>query len=148
MSKIVGASSMISVFEKPKFRDLANALGGSEKEHLARGLMEFLHGFQEMGFQMMCDVLGAYKLAKWPLLTVCQEYYNPSVEIFIKPTTVKGVINYFELSGLQYSPKPTYAFYTAYRSEINAMKLLVDESLRADNAAFCGFLMMAMETSD
>ena len=145
MSKIVSASSMVSVFEKPKFRELVKSLSGGEKEQLSRGLMEFLHGFQEMGFMMMRDILGAYKLAKWTLITVCPEYYNPSEEIFIKPTTVKGVIGYFELTGLQYSPKPTYAFYTAYRKEINAMKQHVDESLRADNAAFCGFLLMALK---
>jgi len=95
----------------------------------------------------MSDLLSEYRLAKWPLITVCPIYYRPSVEVFIKPTTVKGVIGYFELEGLKYSPNPTYGFYKAYREQINLMKKELDISLQFDNAAFCGFLMMSLENS-
>lgn len=147
ISKIVSRSSMISIFEKPKFRDLINAINDIEKELLSQGLKEFLHGDQEFGFKLMSDLLSEYKAAKWPLLTACPIYYRPSVEVFIKPTTAKGVIDYFELEGLKYSPKPTFEFYKAYREQINQLKKAVNPSLQVDNAAFCGFLMMSMESS-
>lgn len=145
MVKIVSHSSMVSVFEKPKFRDLIKAIGDSEKECLSHGLKEFLHGDQGGGFGLMCDLLNEYKLAKWPLLTVCPFYYSPDAEVFIKPTTVKGVIEYFELEGLKYSPKPTFEFYQAYREQINRMKQHVTSLMPVDNGAFCGFLMMSID---
>ncbi|WP_291299900.1 hypothetical protein [Desulfosporosinus sp. BICA1-9] len=43
MSKIVSRSSMVSLFEKPKFRDLVKAMSDNEKERLSHGLKEFLH---------------------------------------------------------------------------------------------------------
>lgn len=147
MGKVIGQSSMVSVFEKPKFRDLVKGLIQSEKERLSHGLREFLHGNQEFGFVLMTELLQEYKLAKWPLLTVCGVYYRPDVEVFIKPTTAKNVIEFFGLEGLKYSPKPTFEFYRAYREQINAMKAQVDASLQVDNAAFCGFLMMTMENA-
>ena len=142
MAKIIGQSSMISVFEKPKFRDLAKMMSDGEKVHLAHGLKEFLHGNQEIGFTLMADLLGSYKLAKWPLLTICSVYYRPNEEAFIKPTTVKSIIAYFELEGLRYSPKPSYDFYRAYREQLLRIKELADTTLQADNAAFSAFLML------
>ena len=147
MSKIISQSSMVSIFEKPKFRDLVKVLSESEKESLSVGLKEFLHGNQAFGFELMKGLLNQYKLAKWPLITVCPAYYRRGVEVFIKPTTVKGIIEYFELEGLKYSPTPTYEFYKAYREQINLIKKEVDASLQPDNAAFCGFLMISMENS-
>lgn len=145
VSRIVSQSSLISVFEKPKFRELVNALSSREREQLADGLQAFLHGDQERGFAQMVSLLAEYKLAKWPLLTVCPTYYHPNYEVFIKPTTAKRVIEYFQLADLVYSPRPTFAFYQAYRQQINQMKALLGAELPADNAAFCGFLMMAVE---
>lgn len=149
IDKVVSQSSLVSVFEKPKFRELAGALNGPERQQLAAGLREWLHGDQEQGFSQMASLLAAYKLAKWPLLTVCPTYYRPEYEAFIKPTTAKRVIEYFELQGLRYSSSPTFAFYQAYRERINQMKeILRGEGLPADNAAFCGFLLMAIESDD
>lgn len=145
MSKIISQSSMVSIFEKPKFRDIIKVISDNEKELLSHGLKEFLHGDQGFGFKLMSGLLNEYKIAKWPLLTVCPVYYRPSVEVFIKPTTVKGVIEYFELEGLKYSPKPTFEFYAAYREQINQMKHEVAATLQVNNAAFCGFLMMSIE---
>jgi len=145
MAKIVSQSSMVSIFEKPKFRDVAAAMGEYEKEELAGGLKEFFYGNQEGGFEQLADVLGRYKLAKWPLLTVCPVYFKPGVEVFVKPTTAKGVIEHFELEGLKYKPAPTFEFYRGYRDAINRMKKEVDPSLGFDNAAFCGFLLMSLE---
>lgn len=148
IQKIVSQSSLISIFEKPKFKDLVNALNDAEKERLSGGLKEFLYGNQEFGFVLMSELLSEYKLAKWPLMTVCPIYFNPSVEVFIKPTTAKGIIQYFELEGLKYNSKPTFKFYEAYREQINSMKKEVNTALHHDNAAFCGFLMMAMENTE
>lgn len=147
MKKIISQSSLVSLFEKPKFRDLVKGMGENEKVRLSLGLKEFLHGDQKFGFELMLGLLSEYELAKWPLLTVCPAYYRPNVEVFIKPTTVKGVIEYFELEGLKYSSNPTFQFYCAYRDQINQMKKEVDDSPQSDNAAFCGFLMMSLENN-
>lgn len=143
--KIVSQSSLVSMFEKPKFKDLVKIMSEDEKERLAHGLKEFLHGNQKFGFELMSDLLNEYKLCKWPLLTVCPNYYRPGVEVLVKPTTAKWIIENFELEGLKYSPKPTFEFYKAYREQINEMKKEVAASLQSDNAAFCGFIMMSMK---
>lgn len=145
MIKVISRSSVISVFEKPKFRDFAHSLPPKDKKLLASGLEELLHGKEQQGFEIMLDVLKSGKLAKWSLMTNCQTYYRPQVDIFIKPTTVKGVIEFFELKDLQYKPTPTWAFYDAYRSAFNEMKSKVNAALSPTNAAFSGFLMISME---
>ena len=145
MIKVVSQSSLVSVFEKPKFRDAVRSMNDAEKAHLSQGLKEFLHGDQTMGFSLLTGLLQEYKIAKWPVLTVFSVYYRPADEVFIKPTTAKGIIAHFELSGLKYSAQPTFEFYQAYRQQILLMKQAVSEILRVDNAAFCGFLMMALE---
>lgn len=145
MGKIIAQSTLISVFEKPKFRDVVKVLSDGEKEHLAHGLKEFLHGDQAFGFELMTGLLSEYKLAKWPLLTIFPVYYRPYEEVFIKPTAAKGIIEYFELTGIKYSPNPSFAFYKSFREQIIEMRGQVPASLQTDNAAFCGFLMMAME---
>ncbi len=94
---------------------------------------------------MMLDVLKDGKLAKWSLITIIPIYFRPQIEIFVKPTTAKGVIERFELKSLHYKPAPTWAFYKEYRTIINEMKSNVDPSLAPNNAAFSGFLMMSLE---
>jgi len=144
MIKVVSRSSMVSLFEKPKFRDFANSLPPKSKQLLASGLEEILHGKEQQGFETMLEVLKSGKLAKWSLMTICQAYFRPEFDVLVKPTTAKGVIEYFELKDLQYKPIPSWAFYDAYRSAINEMKSRVDASLSPSNAAFSGFLMMTM----
>jgi hypothetical protein len=145
IQKIVAGSSMVSVFEKVKFKDIVKDMTDDEKYQLSASMKELLHGDQEKGFNQMIDFLQKYKMAKWTILTVCLLYSNPSEEVFIKPTTTKGLIKYFELEGVEYKPQPSYEFYREYRRQINEIKEEIDESLRVDNAGFCGFLMMAME---
>ena len=145
IGSIVKKSSLVSVFEKVKFRDLLPVFNQSEKERLSQGLREFLHGEQELGFALMTGLLEEYKMAKWPILTVCPYYFRPNVEVLIKPTTVKGTIEYFELEGVKYSPRPNFEFYSGYRDQINQMKKALGLSADSDNGAFCGFLMMAIE---
>ncbi len=73
-------------------------------------------------------------------------YFRPQIEVFVKPTTAKGVIKFFELESLQYKPTPTWAFYEEYRAVINAMKSKADACLAPSNAAFTEFLMMSLES--
>jgi len=145
MIKLVNSSSMVSLFEKPKFRDFANGLDKDRKNLIVHGVKEILHGNEESGFDILVDMLKEDKLAKWTLLTVIPAYFSPNKEVFVKPTTTKNVIKYFELEDLVYKPLPSYTFYTRYRQEINGMKEKVSDLLSPNNAAFSGFLMMVME---
>ena len=148
MVKMVSRSSLISLFEKPRFRDSVRIMSHSEKDLLTTGLEEFLHGKQEAGFELMTEALAQWKLAKWSLLTVIPNYYRPEHEVMVKPTTAKGVIDYFELKGLTYSPRPNWDFYQKFRDEIENMKASVDPLLSPSNAAFLGFLMMSFKDAN
>jgi len=141
MIKVVTRSSLVSVFEKPKFRDFVRLLPSEDKQRLTKGLEELLHGNEQSGFEAVLEVLKSGKLAKWSLMTICQAYYRPKFDVFVKPTTVKGIIETFELKNLQYKSAPTWAFYNEYRATINEMKTKVDASLSPYNVAFSGFLM-------
>ncbi len=142
MIKVISRSSMVSLFEKPKLRDWVKGMTHDERESYAYALKDMLHGDQEYGFNIMGDLLRPARLAKWSLMTIIPNYYAPLDEVFVKPTTAKGVIKYFELKDLEYKPTPSYEFYLKYRSQIIEMRALVDDSLKPNNAAFCGFLMM------
>tara|TARA_B110000263_G_scaffold34446_1_gene26163 strand:- start:922 stop:1548 length:627 start_codon:yes stop_codon:yes gene_type:complete len=144
MIKVVSRSSMVSIFEKPKFKNFANDLTPKEKNALVAGLKDQLHGNQKKGFEKIVDLLRIQKLAKWPLISICPVYFSPHDEVFVKPTTAKGVIAYFELENLQYRPQPSWEFYEFYRATINEMKTKVDPSLSPSSAAFSGFLMMSV----
>ena len=142
--KMVSKSSMVSMFEKPKFRDCVAAMPFDEAEALAKGFRALLHGSQQKGFEQLVDLLAPYKLAKWSLITAIPNYYYPHKEVFIKPTTVKGAIRQFELKDLIYKPQPYWQFYIEYRKQFLQMKSLTDPSLSPTNAAFGGFLMMSI----
>ncbi len=113
MVTTVSRSSMVSMFEKPKFRDFAKVLHDTEKEALASTLYEQLHGDQAKGFEAMVSMLQINKLARWTLLSVIPFYYNPEVEVFVKPMTTKGIIAQLELD-LNYKPLPSWTFYKQY----------------------------------
>jgi len=144
MSKVIGRSSMVSMFEKPKFKELMSTLNEKELQSLTDGLKAFLHGNQKKGFEAMVEVLRPAKLAKWSLMTILPNYYYPNDEVFVKPTTAKGVIQYFELEDLEYKPTPTWNFYERYRNSFLEMKAAVNRSVAPNNASFGGFLMMSM----
>ncbi len=143
--KVVTNSSMVSVFEKMKFRDLIKEFDDFQKHELLGSIFELIHGDEEEGFNRLVGLLDFYKLAKWPLISVWRAYYKPHYDVFIKPTTVKKVIKHLEINDIIYSPKPTYEFYKRYREHINEMKELVDERLKVSNPAFSGFLMMTIQ---
>jgi len=142
--KIISRSSITSVYEKTRFRDFAETLFPEERDLLTSGLKELLHGSEQVGFEKVLDLLKSRKLAKWPLMTVCQSYFHPQRDVFVKPTTVKGIIEYFELKHLQYKPTPSWAFYDAYRTSLHEMKSRVDPSLSPSNLAFSWFLLLSL----
>ena len=144
MVKVMGRSSITSVFEKAKFKNFANSLSSDEREFLSTGLNQLLHENEQIGFEMILDILKSRKQAKWTLMTICQTYFHPQRDVFIKPTTVKGVIQHFELEHLHYHPTPTWVFYENYRSVFHEMKSKVDSSLCPTNPAFSGFLWMTV----
>jgi hypothetical protein len=141
--KVVSRSSMISMFEKPRFRDYVNGLAREDRKLLVAGYKRLLHGNRERGFNDVLDVLTEGKLAKWSLMTIHLHHLRPQQDVFVKPTTTKNVIRQFELMDLEYRPRPSWAFYERYRSVIDEMKAAVDPSLSPNNAAFTGFLMMS-----
>lgn len=142
ITRIVSRSSMVSMFEKPKFRDYVNGLARSDREVLIAGYKSMLHGSQKKGFEQVLAVLSEGKLARWSLMSIVAHHYRPQRDVFVKPTTTKNVIRHFELEGLEYKPRPSWAFYQGYREAIDTMKAKVHPSLSPNNAAFTGFLMM------
>jgi hypothetical protein len=144
MVKVVSRSSMVSLFEKPRFRDFVKALDEHEKAFLVNALRDMLHGRQQAGFEAMVDILQTGKLAKWSLVTIIPAYYKPTREVFVKPTTARGILRYFELDDPVYRPTPSWDFYRKYRKLINEGKKEVDRRLSPSNAAFSGFLMMTV----
>jgi hypothetical protein len=144
MVKVISRSSMVSMFEKPKLRDAVSSMDSEQIDLLANGLKKQLYGDHQQGFEDLLKVLTPYKLGKWSLITLLPNYYRPNDEFFIKPTTAKGVIQYFELTELQYKPQPSWAFYTQYRTAFLQMKSLVSSVAAPSNAAFGGFLMMSI----
>jgi hypothetical protein len=141
--RIVSRSSVVSRFEKPRFRDYVNGLARDDRARLVHGFEALLHGDQARGFTDVVDVLTEARLAKWSLVTICPFYYRPEREVFVKPTTTKNVLRQFEVDDLIYRPFPTWPFYAGYRRLIETMKAEVHPSLSPNNAAFTGFLMMS-----
>jgi hypothetical protein len=144
-AKIVSKSSLISLFEKPKVRDMVKQLSMEQQDMLSIGLYELLHANHAKGFEILVDILSIYKLAKWSIVTLIPYYYARDKEFFIKPTTTKDIIKFFEIEGLTYKPRPTYEFYERYTKVLEEMKSQVSPLISADNAGFTGFLMMAMK---
>lgn len=143
-TKLITKSSLVSVFEKVKFKDVVKMLSESEKEALAKGIYESLYGSKEAGMGLMIAILAPYKMAKWPILTVLGAYHNAYEEVFIKPTTAKMVLNYFGVTEFKYSPKASYDFYRQYKAFINDLKAQSDPRLHLDNPAYSGFLMITI----
>lgn len=145
-TKIVSKSTLISLFEKPKVRDMIKSMRMERRDMFAIGLYEMLYGDKKEGFETLVEVLSFYGLAKWSIVTLIPYYFYRDKEFFIKPTTTKNIIAFFEIEGLVYKPKPSYEFYVKYANVLETMKRNIGEKIsHDDNAAFTGFLMMAME---
>ena len=140
---IVSRSSMVSRFEKPRFREFIGALSAVEKRALASAMEKRLHGRKREGFEQMLAILRQYKLAKWAIISVVPFYFAPTLEAFVKPTTAKGIVTFLEVENLVYDPLPSWEFYNGYRKLIAEIKKQVAPSLAPNNAALTGFLMMS-----
>lgn len=144
ITKFISKASMVSVFEKMRFRDFLKEMDDVTQFEFIDAINELVHGNEENGFKQLVNVLSTYNLAKWPLVSAYLAYYRPNYDIFVKPTTVKRIIKALEIDSIVYNSKPSYDFYRKYRDIINEIKLEVNESLRPSNAAFSGFLMMTL----
>lgn len=141
--RVLGKSSVLSVFEKPKLREAMASLSPGEQMAMAEAIRERLYGDARTGFEGMVRVLTPYKLAKWPIVSVLPVYMRPREEVFVKPTNAKAVVAAFELP-LTYRPTPDWAFYEGYRDAVLAMIAASDPSLSPSTLAFGGFLMMSL----
>lgn len=144
ITKVVVGSSLVSVFEKTAFKNMIQGMTPNEKEALSESVKVLLYGNQQEGFESLCEVLGQYKNAKWPIITVLMYYANPEGEALVKPTTAKGALEYFEVEAFKYVSKPNYVFYCQFRDWVIGLRKQAVPELQVDNAAFCGFLMFAI----
>lgn len=142
--KVVSRSSMVSLFEKPKVRDMVKGFNTIQKDIFSIALYELLFGDKEDGFESLVEFLADFRLAKWSLISLVPYYYYRDKEFFIKPTTTKNIIKYFDIKEVIYKPRPSYAFYTEYKKILEKMKKTANLRVQ-DNAAFTGFLMISME---
>lgn len=143
LTKLVSRSSMVSMFEKPKFRDMVNDLNSTQRKELTAAYRKLFHGSQKTGFNEVVEILAQRKMAKWSLMTIGLLYYRPQKEVFVKPNTTKNIIARLELD-LVYKPRPSWEFYDGYRTAILEMKKNINPSLAPNNAALTGFLMMTL----
>lgn len=143
--KIVSRSSMVSRFEKPKFRDFIQSLNSHEKQALVDAFEKRLYGRQKQrGFDEVLGMLSHHKIAKWAIISVVPFYFAPQKEAFVKPTTAKGILSYLEVVGLEYKPTPSWAFYRGYLNLLGEIRSEVAPSLSPNNAALSGFLMSSI----
>jgi len=144
--KVISRSSMVSRFEKPKFKSFMAALNSHEKEALAASVERRLYGRQKrQGFEEILGMLAHHKLAKWAVISAVPFYFAPNKEAFVKPTTAKGIIRYLELPDLHYAPLPSWDFYRGYLQLLADIKKQVVPTLTGNNAAITGFMMMSIE---
>lgn len=140
--KLISRATLVSRFEKPDFKRFVE---NNCHMDFVNSLYELYHGNEKNGFEKLVQVLHPYNLAKWPVITAFLAYYNPMVEVFIKPTTAKKIINYMEWHELHYQALPDYEFYVGFKDRINVLKQNANPVLQVNNPAFCGFMMIAID---
>ena len=143
--KIVSRSSMVSRFEKPKFKDFVKSLNSHEKEALASAYEKRLFGrAKREGFEEILGFYSHHGLAKWSLISVVPFYFSPIKEAFVKPTTAKGMLAFLEITDTVYKPTPSWEFYKAYQRLLAEIKKHVSPTLSPNNAALSGFMMSSI----
>ena len=143
--KVVSRSSMVSRFEKPKFRDFVQSLNSHEREALAAAFEKRLYGRQkEQGFNEILGMLTHHKLAKWSVISIVPFYFAPRKEAFVKPTTAKGILRFLEIEDPVYKPMPSWEFYQGYKRLLEDIGRVVVPTLAPNNAALSGFMMMSI----
>jgi hypothetical protein len=143
--KVIQKSVLVSLFDKLKFKDILSSLNSYEKDMLSIEIYELMYGDKKEGFKGLVEFLSQYNLAKWTIISVVPYYMDRQKNYFIKPTTTKNIIKYLEIKDIVYKPKPSYEFYKIYSDYLDVMKKNVNRSLSFDNAAFTGFLKIAIE---
>ncbi|XOB63694.1 hypothetical protein ACMC56_07730 [Campylobacterota bacterium DY0563] len=143
--KIIAKSPLISLFEKPKLRDAIKQMSMYEKDMISISIYDFLYGSKKNAIETMVEILSKYRLAKWTIITLIPYYHSRKKEYFIKPTTTKNILKYFEVENIVYKPTPSYEFYKEYKKFLDNLKKEVDITFRRDNAGFTGFLKMSLE---
>lgn len=143
--KILLKSPLISFYEGDILKSALKSFTNYEKDMLSIYLQELLHEDLNSGFEDFVELLAIKNLAKWHIVTLIPYYFAPEQNYFLKPTTTKNIIKYFELENLKYNSKPNYEFYENYTKELEIMKNSVRKELRDDNAKFTGFLRMGMK---
>jgi len=140
--KIVSRSSMVSRFEKPKFKDFIHAMNSHEKQAFADAFEMRLYGrSKKRGFEELLGMMQPFGVARWSVISVVPFYFAPRKEVFVKPTTAKGIIANLDIEELIYRPGPTWEFYCSYQKLLGEIRSTVSESLSPNNAALTGFLM-------
>lgn len=142
-AKIVSKSSLVSYFEKPKVKQMVSSMSDIKKDIFAISLHESLFGDVQEGIEGLVDVLLGYSLAKWSLVTLVMYYYHREKEYFIKPTTTKNILKYFDAKTPIYKPTPSFEFYKEYKEFLNSLKKRAPSDIK-DNAAFTGLFMMVI----
>jgi len=146
--KTIQKSVMVSLFDKLKLKDAIVSLNSYEKDMLSIEIYELLYGNKKEGFEGLVEFLAQYNLAKWTIISVAPYCINRHTDYFIKPTTTKMIIKYFELKDLLYKPRPSFEFYENYTKALDEMKSNLDDSLTFDNVAFTSFLKVALEMDE
>lgn len=146
--KVIQKSVMVSLFDKLKLKDALATLNSYEKDMLSIEIYELLYGDKKEGFEGLVEFLGEFRLAKWTIISVVPYYLKRQEEYFIKPTTTKNIIKYFDLEDVIYKPKPSFEFYEKYSKHLDDMKKNVHPSVKFDNAVFTGFLKVAIEMGE
>lgn len=146
--KTIQKCVMVSLFDKLKLRDMIKDMSSFEKDMLSIELQELVHGDFEVGFEGLIDFLSEKKMAKWTVVSTLPYALNRQSEYFIKPTTTKMILKYFDID-LVYKPTPTYEFYKEYKKVLDEIRAnTINENVKFDNAAFTGFLKMGIEICD
>lgn len=138
-------SPLVSFYEGDTLRKALKSFTNFEKEMLSIYLQDILYGNLKNSFDDFIELMATKNLAKWHIITLIPYYFLPNENYFLKPTTTKNIIKYFELENLKYSSKPTIKFYKEYTKMLEKMKKVVKKELADDNAKFTGFLRMTME---
>ncbi|MFT5172207.1 MAG: hypothetical protein ACI8W7_000371 [Gammaproteobacteria bacterium] len=142
--KIISRSSMVSRFEKPPFRTFLESLDSADKKALAYAVEQRLFGRKQQGFEALLAMHQHFKIAKWAIISAVPFYVSARREVFVKPTTAKGILALLEVDNLHYSATPSWEFYKGYQSLIGEIKKHISPSLAPNNAALTGFLMMSL----
>lgn len=140
--KLINKSTLVSRFEKPDFKRF---IDNHAHMDYVKALYNLYYGNQKEGFENLVAILHPFKLAKWPVISAFLSYMDLDKEVFIKPTTAKKIVSYFEWQEVHYQSMPTYEFYLYFKDKINALKEDAHPSLQVYNPAFCGFLMLAID---